>query len=121
MHTIPAPLRHTAVKGTPAAGSYFPQPVRADGRLDDLLGSGACLISRTSVPTETANGDLRIIELSDPAIAPFADYLNDWLDNHSCEAVIIRPDRYVFGLGEPGDLVDSFNQVIHGAPALSEA
>ena len=77
--------------GTPAAGSYFPQPIAADGvRLDEVLGLGHWLISRE--------------DLANPDLAPFAEQLGRWLDSQQCEAVLVRPDRYVFGTGAPAEL-----------------
>ena len=73
--------------GTPGAGSYFPQPVAGALRLDDVLGGEHWLLTRTDL----ARGDL----------APFRDALADWLDKHAVDAVLVRPDRYVFGSGDP--------------------
>jgi len=78
--------------GSPAAGTYFPQAVADDGaRLDDVLGPGMWLISRDA--------------LGDSRLAPFGGGLRDWLDRHSAEAVLVRPDRHVFGTGSPNDLI----------------
>ncbi len=77
--------------GSPAAGSYFPQPLAADGtRLDQVMGLGHWLIAR---------GDLDKAPLK-----PFADALHQWLDSVAAEAVLVRPDRYVFGTGSANDL-----------------
>lgn len=77
--------------GSPGAGSYFPQAVSADGaRLDDVLGIGDWLIAR---------GDL-----AGPKLAAFAGPISAWLDKHGTETVLVRPDRYVFGSGDPGML-----------------
>lgn len=72
--------------GSTGAGSYFPQGVASDGtRLDDRLGGGAWLIARSN--------------LEAPALAPFAPMLARWLDTQLAEAVLVRPDRHVFGTG----------------------
>jgi 3-(3-hydroxy-phenyl)propionate hydroxylase len=72
--------------GSPAAGQYFPQPIAADGaRLDDVLGNGTWVIART--------------DLAAPMFAPFSAPLTAWLDLHDTEAVLVRPDRHVFGTG----------------------
>ena len=68
-------------------GEYFPQPSVGDARMDDLLGEGPWLIERTS--------------LADGPLAAFADQLSPWFDSRGAEAVLIRPDRYVFGTGTP--------------------
>jgi 3-(3-hydroxy-phenyl)propionate hydroxylase len=73
------------------AGHYFPQVVASgDLRLDERLGVGANLITRS--------------DLGEPALAPFAAVLAAWLDVHGAPAVLVRPDRHVFGTGEPGRL-----------------
>ena len=85
--------------GSAAAGSYFPQAVAADGtRIDDVLGTGHWLISR---------GDLDAAPL-----APFAEALGDWLTRHQAEAVLVRPDRYVFGTGARDRLLSSWNEAV---------
>jgi 3-(3-hydroxy-phenyl)propionate hydroxylase len=77
--------------GSPGAGSYFPQPIACDGtRLDDVLGMGDWLITRSDLET--------------PRLAPFAAQIADWLDKHRAPAVLVRADRYVFGTGEPDEL-----------------
>lgn len=73
--------------GSAGAGHYFAQPCTEDGlRLDDRLGPGCSLITR---------GDL-----ADPMFAPFAKPLGSWLDAHGADAVLVRPDRHVFGTGD---------------------
>jgi 3-(3-hydroxy-phenyl)propionate hydroxylase len=77
--------------GSKAAGHYFPQVVASDGsRLDDVLGPGLWLITRH--------------DLAEARLAPFAARLRAWLDHHSVEAVLVRPDRHVFGAGEANAL-----------------
>ncbi|WP_298170406.1 bifunctional 3-(3-hydroxy-phenyl)propionate/3-hydroxycinnamic acid hydroxylase [Novosphingobium sp.] len=76
---------------SPGAGRYFPQSIARDGaKLDDRLGPGAWLISRS--------------ELAGEALAPFAEKLGNWLDRHRTDAVLVRPDRHVFGAGDPETL-----------------
>jgi 3-(3-hydroxy-phenyl)propionate hydroxylase len=79
------------LSGSAGAGSYFPQAIAADGtRLDAVLGLGHWLIRRS--------------DLTAPPLAPFAKPLAGWLDKHQAEAVLVRPDRYVFGTGAPTPL-----------------
>lgn len=74
--------------GSAGAGSYFPQVLAATGeRMDDGIGSGATLIARG--------------RLASPALLPFAGRLGRWLDAQGVEAVLVRPDHYVFGTGNP--------------------
>lgn len=93
--------------GAPAAGAYFPQWIAGDDRLDDRLGGGAWLITRDPADA-AALGGIHVIALADPALAPFAGDLRDWLDAHGTDAVLVRPDRYVFGAGRAPDLLAAY-------------
>jgi 3-(3-hydroxy-phenyl)propionate hydroxylase len=81
---------------TPGAGSLFPQPVADGARLDDVLGLGPWLIGQTAGLDAS---DAALFSLDDPAVAPFAAALRGWLENQDAEAVLVRPDRIVFGTG----------------------
>jgi len=81
--------------GTAGAGSYFPQPVAGDGtRLDTVLGIGDWEISRDNLNTAP--------------LAPFAGPLARWFDKQDAEAVLVRPDRYVFGTGDAKSLASEW-------------
>ncbi len=80
--------------GTPLAGSYFPQPLAAGKRLDDVLGPGHWLLRRD--------------ELEQADLAPFASQLKHWFDAANAEAVLVRPDRHVFGTGDPAMLAEEW-------------
>jgi 3-(3-hydroxy-phenyl)propionate hydroxylase len=87
--------------GSPAAGHYFPQPIAADGpRLDDQLGRGHWLIGRA--------------DLASDRLAPFAGPLAAWLDEIGAEAVLVRPDRHVFGTGSPAALQKAWTESLGG-------
>lgn len=73
--------------GSAGAGSYFPQAIAETGeKLDDVVGDKVMLIARDALA-----GSLN----------PFAPKLGGWLDQHGAEAVLVRPDRFVFGTGNP--------------------
>jgi hypothetical protein len=91
----------TVAAGRPLAGSRAVQgTVRlggGEGRLDDVVGKGFTLISR------------RAADLAAPPPGPLVvlDQLDDldgrltaWFDEHRLEAVLVRPDGYVFGAVE---------------------
>lgn len=101
------------VEGGPVAGSYFPQ-VRAgegpDMRLDDRLGVGPCLITRGQV-SDTVAG-LHTVSIDDPDLAPFRSKLDRWLTDCTAEAVLVRPDRYVFGVGSAVRLSSQWHEAM---------
>ena len=83
------------LKGSPAAGSYFPQAIAPDGtRLDDVLGLGHWLIERD--------------DLAGELLQPFSRELGQWLDRHGAPAVLVRPDRYVFATGPSSKLTSAW-------------
>ncbi len=98
--------------GSPSAGNYFIQPVstaQTVTRLDDTLGSGAWLISRSAAPKE-AKLSLRCVALNEPLVAPFRDALEHWLSRHNADAVLVRPDRYIFGVGAADMLARAWHE-----------
>jgi 3-(3-hydroxy-phenyl)propionate hydroxylase len=99
------------IAGSPGAGEVFPQPWSQDGedtlRMDDILGPGPWLISRSD-PAPASLGKLASVHLDDRRLTPFRGALERWLDKHQAEAVLVRPDRYVFGTGHPLDLAHAF-------------
>lgn len=100
--------------GAPGAGSVFPQPTLADGagrrRMDDGLSDEAWLITRS--PTAFPDGAVRAYGLESEELSPFRPRIEAWLDGHGVEAVLVRPDRYVFGAGDPADLVAAWTRAM---------
>lgn len=85
------------LQGSAAAGIYFPQKILKDGRrFDDALGNEYQLITKH--------------ELKAAQLTPFADSLSKWLEQQKAEAVLVRPDRYIFGTGEPDILLAAWLQ-----------
>ncbi len=89
---------------SPAAGEIFPQPIvqTAAGleRNDrQLPSSGFCLVTR-----EASSLELPSVVTAVPAVA-LGDATSRWLDGLGVESALVRPDRYVFGTGEPRRLV----------------
>lgn len=98
--------------GSPGAGVPFPQPVAREGarelRLDDWVGGEAWLLTRA--PAAAPAEGLRILPLDANELAPFRAALERWLDRQGVEAVLVRPDRYVFGAGDPDLLLKAWTQ-----------
>ena len=105
--------------GAPGAGMMFPQPwATGDGgtlRLDDVLGDGAWLITRDDAGAAPAA--IKRFSLDDETLAPFRPTIAAWLDKRGADAVLVRPDRYVFGAGKAAALVDAFEARMSGRSA----
>jgi 3-(3-hydroxy-phenyl)propionate hydroxylase len=119
----PPPLTGPCIlEGTPGAGALFPQPVARRGdrtlRLDDALGSGAWLIAES--PPAAAAPWVAAVRLDDPRVAPFREPLAAWLAAQKVDSVLVRSDRYVFGSGAPGDVLEAWQKAL-GAPAGAAA
>lgn len=110
------------LSGAHGAGELFPQPTCGQGvrrlRLDDALGEGPWLISRA--PTEPLAG-LRTRHLREPALAPFRAEIARWLAAREAEAVLVRPDRYVFGAGAPRALANAWRAALDAPHLLTPA
>lgn len=105
---IPAISAGIVALGMPGAGERFIQPRVGDQLLDDVTGHGWRLFARHAVP---APGDVTVVAL---------DTLDDggaiaaWLDARGANALLLRPDHYVFGTGEPADLIALRDALIAG-------
>lgn len=94
----PAIAGGLVLAGTPGAGGYFPQPVAGGARLDSVSGDAPFLLTREMAAIAS--------------LAPFRAALLDWLDAHSAEAVLVRPDHHVFGTGPAEALLAAWNQAL---------
>ena len=105
---IPAIATGIVAAGTPGAGERFIQPRVGDRLLDDATGGGWRLFTRNTVE----GGDVTVIDLA---------HLDDkgaiagWLADRDADAVLVRPDHYVFGTGKGGDLIARRDALIAGA------
>jgi len=91
---IPAIAEGVVLPGTTSAGARFVQPVLTDGRkLDDLTGGDWRLFVRDDAVPGSAEGVTRIAA----STLPDNGAVTAWLDDHGVDAVLIRPDHYVFG------------------------
>lgn len=104
--------------GTPGAGERFIQPVLADGKkLDDLTGQGWRLFVREEGAGGQAHGITRVVA----AGLPDGGVLLDWLDARGVDAVLVRPDHYVFGTakGSATSLLDRRVQLLGQSSELA--
>lgn len=91
---IPAIAEGVLLPGTSGAGARFVQPVLTDGRkLDDLTGGDWRLFVRDDAVPGRAAGVTRIAA----STLPDNGAVTAWLDDHGVDAVLVRPDHYVFG------------------------
>jgi 3-(3-hydroxy-phenyl)propionate hydroxylase len=93
---------------TPGAGSLFPQTVADGARMDDVFGPGWWLIGDKL--QEQGHAGITTIPLGSRAALNFEPGLRGWLTKHEAPAVLVRPDRFVFGSGTPDWLLDQWRQ-----------
>lgn len=113
------PLTRGVLGAGPEAGAEFPQSwVVHDGtrlRLDDLLGVRTAIITRGRADRGIAACVAALpqscwLSLTPPAPEQQATHvsgaeaIDQWLDDAASDAVIVRPDRYVFAHGTMSDL-----------------
>lgn len=116
---IPAIQEGIILRGSSGAGKRFIQPRLADGSLlDDLTGDGWRLfVRRNEVGNSTPN-----VTLVDASALPDGGAVLSWLDEHGADAVLLRPDHYVFGAakGNPRVLLEAYGSAM-GSAALVAA
>jgi 3-(3-hydroxy-phenyl)propionate hydroxylase len=97
------PLTGGLFTGAPCAGQQFPQPKVNDRLFDDALGNSFWLIGSNLM------GDLppgvRAFPMDSAEIAPFAVAVSAFLAEQGTEAVLVRPDRHIFGCGSAAELL----------------
>lgn len=83
----------------PAVGQVFPQHTLPDGRwLDDVIGPGWALLLRRG--SDLPAGTLAAAEALDArVITEPGDRIDAWLAERGLAALLLRPDRYVYGAG----------------------
>jgi 3-(3-hydroxy-phenyl)propionate hydroxylase len=89
---------------TPGAGSIFPQTFAGGVGMDDVFGPGWWLIGDTPQQHDGIN----IIPLGSDQAFDFSAGLRAWLSKHEAQAVLVRPDRFVFGTGSPAWLLEQW-------------
>lgn len=100
------------LSGNAGAAMLFPQPWdrgrTAPARLDDILGEGGWLIGRGDY-NGLLPASVRYHDLDSPLLAPFQAAVAEWLTPRGA-AVLVRPDRYLFGTGDTAMLADAFSR-----------
>lgn len=84
-------------------GTLAPQFSVTNGRFDEVTGPGPVLLTRRRLP-ERRPRSYSVPDLGDPTGS-----WNAWFDDIGAEAVMIRPDHYIFGVSD-----------LAGAPALHD-
>jgi 3-(3-hydroxy-phenyl)propionate hydroxylase len=91
------------------AGTLSEQPELADGTLlDDVVGFRFALVGSDSVLGDvlvTAGSSLERLGIK--VVSASSDPLNDWLSRLGVGAVLVRPDRYLFGTADSSTDVES--------------
>jgi 3-(3-hydroxy-phenyl)propionate hydroxylase len=90
-----------------AVGDLIPQPLVAtpDGeqvRLDDALGVGWALVSRPGAAGLTPEAREQWLAAGARAFVDRDDVLGAWLDRRGVDALVLRPDRFVYAAGHAG-------------------
>jgi len=106
----PSPGPGVFLSSSARAGSIFPQGTLDGRRLDDVMGPGAWLISRGSRDLAGVKSALlaRVEALDGAMLKGFSVMLSAYLDQAGSDAVLVRPDRYVFGTGSAAALATAY-------------
>jgi 3-(3-hydroxy-phenyl)propionate hydroxylase len=99
------PLAEGCLMGGPESGELFIQPVIESERMDYRLGAGPWLITKMAADTA-----MKQFVIGSDTLGGFSAPLVAWLDERDVEAVLVRPDRHVFGIGKAADLVQAWRE-----------
>jgi len=106
---IPAIASGVVLAGTPGAGERFIQPLANGQLLDATTGQGWRLFVRD----KGVAGAKGVTRIDASALADNGAVLA-WLDRHHADAVLVRPDHYVFGtsVGQAQSLIDALGEAL---------
>jgi len=107
------PLAAGCLMGGPESGELFIQPVIAGKRLDNRLGNGPWLITKIAADTAMK----QFVIGADP-LGPFSAPLASWLEERDVEAVLVRPDRHVFGVGTRQEVIKAWNAAMRAQQCM---
>ena len=112
-------FRAADLPGWPPNTSYA-MLVRAADATHVFAGMDLAFLSDAAKPSVVVTAeDLERIDLGSEEVAPFRTRLEAWLEKHGARAVLVRPDRYVFGTGEPDALLAAWGRALRPAPSLA--
>ncbi|NQD55669.1 bifunctional 3-(3-hydroxy-phenyl)propionate/3-hydroxycinnamic acid hydroxylase [Pseudomonas sp. CM25] len=86
-----------------AVGTIFPQPWMRQGdtrmRFDELVGEGWLLVVDPAIDVQRLPA-LNVHVIGANEVVEEESVLAQWMARHGCRAVLVRPDRYVFGAAD---------------------
>jgi 3-(3-hydroxy-phenyl)propionate hydroxylase len=87
-------------------GQIFPQPLLSTGqRLDTVAQHRFTLLTRQAILAKASDISLHSWRRRDVAVVADAALL-PWLNEHGLDAVVIRPDRYIYGVAKDAQALD---------------
>ncbi len=107
------PLKDGCLMGGVQSGELFVQPVFDGRRMDDEIGQGPWLFTRQA--SGRASSAVQEFVVGEDRLGPFSAGISQWLSQHDADAVLVRPDRHVFGVGKPDLLLDSWQDKLTDA------
>ena len=90
----------------PESGVLFFQPLVDGQRMDEQLGTGAWLFARQ--PVDNTSHTVRQFTIGTDALGVFSGPIEAWLTKRNAHAVLVRPDRQIFGTGDAGELLTAW-------------
>ena len=102
----------------PQVAQIFPQPTLPDGRaLDAVVGLNFALITEPALLASPEARE-RWAGLGVRCV-PAQGALSEWLNTHGVRAVLLRPDRYILGVANTADELESLAAQLPQASALA--
>ncbi|MGF6852742.1 3-(3-hydroxy-phenyl)propionate hydroxylase [Paraburkholderia sp. CI3] len=99
------------------AGHIAPQPRLLDGQLvDDVIGYRFALLARPELLRECPDVANSAAQAGVGIVASDGAAVREWLESIDAPAVLVRPDRYVYGVAQDGESLQ--NLLHHAVPGL---